>query len=196
MEKLILGMLILRKLTVYEIRVLIRDNFSAMCSDSMGSIQAALKRLITSKMIVVSEYVEKGVNKKRYSITEKGRAELMAWIETPANISGVKNMEFGKLLFMGMLTAEKRKTMITEIIEKLESDLAYLLEIQAGMSQEKKSKMAKYWKTDEGYFSDVIEKLEQIAKFEELTFQHSIDTIKFNIEWFKNLLLMERLNRF
>ena len=45
MDKLILGLLMIKHFTVYEIRQVMRQNFSYMCSDSLGSIQAALKKL-------------------------------------------------------------------------------------------------------------------------------------------------------
>lgn len=45
MDKLILGLLMIKHFTVYEIRQVMRQNFSSMCSDSLGSIQAALKKL-------------------------------------------------------------------------------------------------------------------------------------------------------
>jgi len=178
----------LKKLTVYEIRTIIKMNFQAMCSDSMGSIQAAIKRLIEADMIVFSEYVEKSVNKKQYAITEKGRDELMKWLQKPANIFGAKNMEMGKFLFMGMLPAEKQMPLIEEIVKQLEENLSYLNEIQAGITQSGKDTIIEYWKSDFDYYSDVIEKAESISKFEELALQHGIDTTKFNIEWFKKLI--------
>jgi len=188
MDKLILGILMLKKLTVYEIRAVIKMNFQAMCSDSMGSIQAAIKRLIDADMIIFSEYVEKSVNKKQYAITEKGREALFEWLQKPANISAAKNMEMGKLLFMGMLPQEKQVPLIEEIIKQLEDDLVYLLEIQKGITQQRKDEVIMYWKSNTDYYADVIEKAASIAQFEELTLQHGIDNIKFNIEWFKKLI--------
>jgi len=188
MDKLILGILMLRKLTVYEIRAVIRMNFQAMCSDSMGSIQAAIKRLIEADMIVFSEYVEKSVNKKQYAITEKGREELIKWLQKPANINAAKNMELGKFLFMGMLPKEKQIPLIEEVIKQLKKDLEYLLEIQKGITQDHKNAIIEFWKSDYDYYSDVIEKAASISKFEELALQHGIDSMKFNIEWFKKLI--------
>lgn len=43
MDKIILGLLMLKKLTIYELRSIIEMNFTSMCSNSMGSIQAAIK---------------------------------------------------------------------------------------------------------------------------------------------------------
>lgn len=46
MDKIILSILILKRLTAYEIRNIIRQNYSSMCSDSLGSIQVALKNCL------------------------------------------------------------------------------------------------------------------------------------------------------
>jgi len=43
MDMLILGMLMLERMTVREIRREIKNNFKDMCSGSMGSIQASKK---------------------------------------------------------------------------------------------------------------------------------------------------------
>ena len=60
MDKLILGLLMIKHFTVYEIRQIIRQNFTSICSDSLGSIQAALKKLSQQEAVTFSEYVEKG----------------------------------------------------------------------------------------------------------------------------------------
>jgi len=186
-EKLILGILMLKRLTVYEIRAVIKANFQSMCSDSLGSIQSAIKRLLEAEMVTFSEYVEKSVNKKRYSITEKGRKELIQWIQIPADISNSKNMELGKLLFMGMLSIEERSSLIDEIISKLEEDLDELFMIQSATTDEEKSKILEYWKTDPKYYGFVSENSRQIVEYQYLTLQYGIDITKFNIEWFKSL---------
>jgi len=38
MDKLILGLLMMSRLTVYEMRTSIRENFKEICSDSLGAI--------------------------------------------------------------------------------------------------------------------------------------------------------------
>jgi len=187
MEKLILGILMLRKLTVYEIRNEIKRNLNAMCSDSLGSIQAAMKRLLDAGMVTFCEYVEKSVNKKQYAITEEGRKELIGWLKTPANISGSKNMELGKFLFMGMLLTEDRSALIDEIIAQLEEDLGVLLAIQTSFTDESRAMLLEYWKTDMEYYGFVAEKSKEVNAFRGLTLQYGIDTCKFNIEWFKKL---------
>jgi len=187
MEKLILGMLMLRKLTVYEIRATIKMSFTAMCSDSLGSIQAAIKRLLDADMVTYTECVEKSVNKKRYAITDKGRGELIQWLGTPANIAGAKNMELGKFLFMGMLPADDRAAMMDGIIDILEKDLEKLLALQSINNDENKAALLEHQQTDMKYYGFVAEKTKDINDYMSLTLQYGVDLTKFNLEWFSQL---------
>ena len=181
----------LNRFTVYEVRTIIQKNFHDICSDSMGAIQSAIKKLLAADMITFSEYVEKSVNKKRYSITDKGRKEFFKWLNIPADVADSKNMELGKLLYMGMLPVEKRMNLIDEIISMLETNLSYLHGVQASANTDQKKQVIEHWKSDVEYFSHVIKQSDDIAFFQEMTLQYGIDSIKFNIEWFAKLKDMQ-----
>ena len=199
MDKIILGLLMLNRLTVYEIRGIIRKNFQAMCSDSFGSIQAAMKKLLSAQMVTCSEYIEKSVNKKRYSISGKGRKEFMHWLQIPAEISDSKNMELGKLLFMGLVPARKRLPLIDEIIQKLETELSGLLclwDSVKSQSSAAKEQAIDIWKKDAEYLEgikdatqnpDIFGSADGIVNFEFCALQYGIDNFRFNIEWFQTL---------
>ena len=111
MDKIILGILMLMRLTTYEIRNIIRQNYNAMCSDSLGSIQVALKKLLQAGFVTCSEFVENGVNKKRYSIMDSGRTIFMDWLKTPVDMSKTKNMDLGQLVLMGLVPATQQTDM-------------------------------------------------------------------------------------
>ena len=130
MDKIILGILMLRRMTAYELRNVIRNNFKSMCSDSLGSIQAALKKLLMSEMVTFEELVEKGVNKKRYAITDIGQKALIEWIRVPIDISKTKNLDIGKLLFMGYVSENEQKNLIDKIIHSLEKEYTSLKKIK------------------------------------------------------------------
>ena len=196
MDKIILGLLMLQRLTVYEIRNIIGKNFQPMCSDSMGSIQAAMKKLLVAGMVTFTEYVENGVNKKRYSITNAGREAFSEWIKTPADLSIGKNMELGKLLFMGLAPAGQRLSLLDEMIEKLEAELSFLLGVQASVEPSDNSKAINCWTNDSEYYEgiqsvtktpDMNGNANDIEYFQLATLQYGIDNFKFNIDWLKRL---------
>ena len=196
MDKVILGLLIMHKLTVYEIRNFIRQNFKDVCSDSLGAIQAAIKKLLAAEMVSFTEYVEKGVNKKRYEITKKGRNALQEWLMIPAELAEAKNMELGKIFFMGMLSNEERAQILDELIAGLEESLPYLMGIQAAIDaarvnpeafEAEKAQLFQRWDADAEYYADIASKFDDMAFFNHATLRYGIDLIKFNIEWFRRL---------
>jgi len=189
----------LQRLTVYEIRQVIKKNFWGICSDSTGSIQAAIKKLLAADMIVFEEYVEKSVNKKRYSITEKGRKGFMSWVQTPADMTENTNMELGKLLFMGMVPLKKRNQLIDDIIADTKKELSQHMELQFALKNQMpmaQEQFISYWKQDPEYCAGIqdatestndSENISGIAYYQLMALQYGIDLMKFEIEWFEKL---------
>lgn len=130
MENIILSLLLIKSMTIYEIRAFIQKNLSTVCSDSMGSIQSAIKKLIEKECITVREYEQKGVLKKEYHILPAGLEQFRKWIEVPMNLQKMKNMEEGKFFFLGMASKEKRIKSLEEYVKGLRGELDKLLEIE------------------------------------------------------------------
>ena len=197
MDKIILGILMLRRMTAYEIRNIIKNNFKSMCSDSLGSIQAALKKLSELKMVTYEELVEKGVNKKRYAITDTGQEALIEWIKIPVDTSKTKNLDFGKLLFMGYVSKNDQKKLIDKIILSLEREYTELKKLKESIvAEEEIASLENYLFTDIEYEerirrlnkgNDISENIKEISKFTLATLEYGIDITAFNIEWFKKL---------
>ncbi len=197
MDKIILGILMLHRMTAYELRNFIKNNFKSMYSDSLGSIQAALKKLFELEMVTFEELVEKGVNKKRYSITETGREALIEWIKIPINTSKTKNYDFGKLFFMGYVSKKDQKTLIDKIIISMEEEYEALKKLKESIDVEEESEeIENYLLTDIEYKEriknldkgkELIENIREISKFTLATLDYGIDVTAFNIEWFKKL---------
>ena len=197
MDKIILGILMLHRMTAYELRNFIKNNFKSMYSDSLGSIQVALKKLFELEMVTFEELVEKGVNKKRYSITETGREALIEWIKIPINTSKTKNYDFGKLFFMGYVSKKDQKTLIDKIIISMEEEYEALKKLKESIDADEESEETKnYLLTDIEYKEriknldkgkELIENIREISKFTLATLDYGIDVTAFNIEWFKKL---------
>ncbi len=197
MDKIILGILMLRKMTAYEIRNVIKNNFKSICSDSLGSIQAALKKLLALKMLALEELVEKGVNKKRYTITDIGQQALIEWIKIPMDLSKTKNMDLGKLLFMGYVPKEQQKKLLDAVILALEEEYRELKALKDSINaEEEKAAIEKYLRTDILYQdrisrlnenNNLSQNIKEISKFTLASLDYGIDTALFNIEWFEKL---------
>ncbi|MGX9758435.1 hypothetical protein ACWYRQ_19325 [Clostridioides difficile] len=196
MDKIILGLLMIKKLTIYELRSIIEINFTSMCSNSMGSIQAAIKKLLEKKMIVYEELVENSVNKKFYTLTNEGKECFLEWVQT-AMISGkVKDMELSKLFFMGFVPTKKRLPLIESYLVDLKKEKEQLENIKKQDSNVAKLQYIDYIEKNKAEFShflkvsensNIQKEVQDIIDFELLTLQFGIDRTNFEIEWFEKL---------
>lgn len=190
MRNLILGILILKQMTVYELRSTVRANFSSMCSDSMGAIQAALKHLLADDLIAVEARTERGVDKKYYSVTEAGLLAFADWVGQPLDVTRAKNQDLGRLLFMGMVPAAERPALIDTVIESLEQELADLRMVARQAAEEQVSSLDPEYLAHTcalNHTATVEDSVSQIRAFELLTVQLGIDTTEFHLQWFTSL---------
>ena len=203
MENIILSMLIFKAMTLYEIRAYIQRNLSTVCSDSMGSIQTAVKNLIKKGYIEVREYSENGKNKKQYSITVAGLDSYKEWIGTPINISKMTNMEEGKLFFLGVAPKEKRIAFLKDYISSLENEYQKFKAIKdfadrarEAVIEENTGRVKKDKKTEKNLLSVAQEKdiktvLENTYEYQMHILDYGISRTKADIKFYKELLNKE-----
>lgn len=173
MENIILGLLLLQDRTIYQLRKRINAGLNLMYSCSMGSIQAAIKKLLKNEYIIFQEISENGRLKKLYSITSKGKKYFNSWINSPFEKETPKNSELVKIYFMGFTELENRKNLIKNHISYLKiiySDLDKIC--QEGE------------KNPDALKNDIFFYQLQTAKY-------GRDLILFNINWYTNLLKKE-----
>ena len=197
MDKLILGLLMIKHFTVYEIRQVMRQNFSSMCSDSLGSIQAALKKLSQQGAVTYSEYVEKGKMKKEYAITALGRILFLEWLKTPIDMSKNKNMDLGKFLFMGYLPKKEQLQMLDLTIEGLEVEVQEFEAVKDAIRFTEEQEKVKAYLEQNSHLAtelietsqaaDLAESISQIGYFEMKTLEFGLDSARFQLEWFSKL---------
>lgn len=196
MNHIILGILMMRRMTAYDLKMVIGENFQSMCSDSLGSIQAALKKLLASGYIIFDEVVENGRFKKRYAITKEGRQSLLEWIKVPIDMGKTKNMDLGKFLFMGLVSKEEQSFLIDKLILSLEEELESLQRMKESLIPDlQKSQAIDYFKKDTVYLKgiceikdnpDIVQILDEYSQFSLATLEYGLDLAAFNLTWFKN----------
>lgn len=138
METIILSLLLLKAMTLYEMRSYIQKNLSTVCSDSLGSMQTAIKKLLEKGYIEVSEFLENNMLKKQYSISQNGLAFYKSWTGTPINLQKMKSMEEGKIFFLGMAAKEKRISFLQNYIKDLNFEVEKLRQIKNLVDSTKK----------------------------------------------------------
>lgn len=204
MEYIILSMLLCKAMTVYEIRNYIIKNLTTVCSNSLGSIQTAIKKMLSKGFVEVNEYVENGLNKKKYSITDKGLVEYKKWVGTPINLSKMTNMEESKLFFLGVAPKEKRIAFLVALNKDLEEQLKALTAIQEfaltakdAVIKDNISSISKENKYVNNLLSVSNEKdlsavLLNTYDYQMSLLKYGIERTKFDLAFYKNLLKEER----
>ncbi len=197
-------MLLCKAMTVYEIRNYIIKNLTTVCSNSLGSIQTAIKKMLSKGYIEVREYVENGLNKKKYNITDKGLSEYKNWVGTPINLSKMTNMEESKLFFLGIAPKEKRISFLTAMNKDLEGQLKALTAIKESTLNAKEAiiddnvrNISKETKYVDNLLSVSNEKdlkavLLNTYDYQMELLEYSIERTKLDLSFYKNLLKKER----
>lgn len=186
MDIIILGLLMIRNCTIYELKKTIATNFTNISSNSMGSIQAAVKKLLAKEMICVHEHVENNVTKKVYEMTQEGKTYFLSSVSKPM-LYKEKSMEMSKFFFMGFVENTKRVALIEGYIKELEKELATLEQIKTLSECQPEF--------DETYVNTLKEKgtkgiatvddVREIAFFQSALLNLSIAKVKFEVEWFQ-----------
>lgn len=126
MGNVILGLLMLRSATLYELGKTFERGVSLFYSASLGSIRAALARLLDRGFVSVREHTENGRNKKTYSITPTGRAEFERWMREPIRGSDLEVAAMSRIFFLGLLPRARRTPVLDGIVGELRRELAAL----------------------------------------------------------------------
>lgn len=171
MDNIILGLLLLSSRTIYQLRERIDKGLNMMYSSSMGSIQAAIKKLLNCGYVQYEEVIENGKYKKIYSLTDSGKQHFIEWVSMPMEIQSSKNPELAKLYFMGFSTKEKREAGLQEYISKLKEQYDVLNAICKEAENVK-----------------VPDKNKDILHYQFTAARYGKDFMKFNIEWYQKLL--------
>lgn len=173
-EFVILGFLMIRSLTQYDLRRALQQKVSPFFSASLGSIQAALKKLVNNGHIELHEAMEKGRRKKIYSINRSGRQYFMNWMLSSIAPNRLEQDASTRLFFLGLMSPPERLAIISEVIARL-----------AAMVEEYESSRMGF------EHKAVPEHLEQIAKYQLKTLDMGLHYHRSMLEWFRKLYAEE-----
>lgn len=178
MESVILGLLLLRPMTGYEIGRFIKTHLSMICSSSAGSVQTALKKLVASGAIEFTEAIENGKNKRTFIITPQGREQFQSWLLNPMQADKVKNMELSKLFFLGLADKEVRKSTIEDYIEQLKAVKQTLICLKLEFEKNIKNILFKF----------NLDEPETVATYQQYLIEYGIELAEFEINWYAKML--------
>lgn len=170
MAMLILGFLMIRSLTVYEIKTTLERKISPFYAASFGSIQNAIKNLLAAGQINYSEKVENGRNKKEYFITEVGQMAFLAWMKTEIPITKFNNEALVRVFFLGFLEKEEQLRLLDRYIEGLTAEYEQMLNYQKTVK-----------------ISPTLQNKQEIVKFQLASLDYGIRELAFELSWYQEL---------
>ncbi|MBN1531086.1 MAG: PadR family transcriptional regulator [Spirochaetes bacterium] len=129
-DKIILGYLMQRERTGYEIKKQMEMSTTYFFNTSLGCIFPAFKKLEKNRLVSVKRTVEGGRTKKTYSVTEKGKREFLAWLGDETSIAKIKDEALLKIFFFTQLPAEGRERMLRDYLEKLDGFIEHLADLR------------------------------------------------------------------
>lgn len=172
MENVVLGLLLIQSLTLYELNQAFKQGISLFYSASYGSLQTAVKNLLAKGFVVFEEKVDRGRNKKVYSITPQGRTAFMQWMlaEVPAN--KVEITALSKIFFLGQVPEiAQKKRILQDILAKIQAVHADLTRL--------KDEISRY---------DISPAGQETYKYQLKTLDYGIQNFAVAVEWAAEML--------
>ena len=203
LENIILSLLLFKAMTIYEMRTYIQQNLSTVCSDSLGSMQSAIRKLLEKGYISVDEFIDNNTLKKQYSITSEGVKYYKGWVGTPINIQKMKSMEEGKFFFLGIAPGEKRVAFLKSYLSDLEGEYDKLLAIKDYVDKTQQTAIernTKRIKQDAALVKNLLEvsgakSVEQavtnIDNYQLYMLEYGLERIQSDLEFYKKILKRE-----
>jgi len=171
MEHIVLGLLILKSMTIYELNQAFGQGLSMIYAASYGNLQYAVKKLLANDMITFEEKVENGRNKKIYEIKESGKEAFFKWMMEDINPKHIETLMLAKIYFLGLIgSVDDRKRIIDNILKAGDEYSKDLFEVKA--------------------YTDSLELSPEhmdIAKFQFKTLDYGIYNYEYTIKWLKEL---------
>ena len=135
---------------------------------SQGSINPAFKKLEKNKLVTTREKVENGRLKKIFSITEKGEAAFLEWMNQEVPIPKIKGEILLRMFFFSKIDGSERAQLLEQYISVMGKNLANL------------KKRMEYQEKNNG------------DEFESDTLKFGIDVYGFIYTWFEDYVVKLR----
>lgn len=171
-EYAVLGLLLIKAMTIYELNRAFKQGMSLFYSASYGSLQTAVKKLLEKGYAAYTESVENGRHKKIFSITEEGVKAFYDWMQEDIPMSKLEVTALSKLHFLGLVSdLNERKKVVDRIMTAIEAMI---------------SELEGYEKEIKAY--QIPESYQTIFFYQAKTLDYGIMAHKAALEWFKMLL--------
>ncbi len=162
-DKILLGFLMKKKLTGYEVKKIMEHSTEFFFNTSLGSIYPAFQKLVKEGLAEMEQSIEDGRVKKSYSITQKGKEAFQKWLSLPPSLEKYRDEALLKIFFFSDITEEERIAEIESYIRELDTQLEELMAVEDHVRSE----------TD---------------RFQVQTLQYGLDYYTFKKQWYEKFL--------
>lgn len=171
-EQIVLGFLMHRSMTLYDIKKGMEKSTEHFSSASFGSLHPTLQRLEKQGLIEGKEETVGGRNRKLYTLTPAGKEQFLNWLGQDIELEKVKDNSLLKLFFLGHLPEDQVKHLIERYCEHLEKQVQLLGELHRQTGQ-----------------IEVPESLERIKNHQVATLEFGVAYYQFARDWYARKFL-------
>jgi len=171
MENIILGFLMYRPLTMYELKKAMEASTEHFMSASFGSLHPTLNRLEERELVSSTQRTDNGRAKRIFAITKAGRAAFLEWLATDFSTEKVRDPSLLRVFFLGHLPDSERHGLVKRYVQDLQ-----------------RSEQALQAILKEGRAKEVPAALEQHKTWQLATVEFGIAYYRFAQDWYANAL--------
>jgi DNA-binding PadR family transcriptional regulator len=119
-RSILLGLLMHRSMTGYEMRKVFSISFAFFSDLSYGSIYPTLKKMERQGLITMELEIQDGApNRKVYTITEAGRNVFLDALKAPVTLERSKNPFLMRLFFFAHVAPEEQRAIARDYLESI-----------------------------------------------------------------------------
>lgn len=163
----ILGLLLLRPMSQYDLIRAFEAGVSLFYSASSGSIKRALDGLRERGYVAVEEAGGRG--RKVHRVTPAGRTAFHDWMTGEVVGGGTETAVLSRLFFLGLLEPAERRSVLARMEEAIAADLVKLEAVASAIEHE-----------------DVPEELAEVAAYQRMTLDYGLASNAFALQWFRD----------
>ncbi len=171
MGYVILGLLLLRPMSLYDLIKAFEAGVSLFYSASSGSIKRALDGLVEQGRVEVAAVQPGGRGRKTHRVTEAGRRHFREWMGAELTGGDLETAALSRLYFLGLLDPPERGAVLDHIRSRVAGDLARLEALQLEVER-----------------YPVPDELRDVAAYQLATLRYGLASHRFALEWFRTEL--------
>lgn len=173
LEKLILGMLLYKNLTIYDMKKALDEGINQFFTTSFGALHPAVNKLMDRGFTDAVKVLENGRAKKVYSLTDSGKAYFLEWLEKDISMSKVQEEGLLRVFFYKELSKRKQISLLQKYVNEMKERVVALKHIKAFQQTAKK---------------EIPKKYVEAFNYRVTTIDFGLGYYTFAIEWYERLI--------